>query len=175
MVAISKYLVNECKPQKQFSIFISAKYSSNQIWIQKKQLYFEFELFFVKSKQIRKKNTKIMTKSRFYVKMHSSRVLFFNFFHEINANLILNVVDLIDYSVKSFLYSVIKTHCGNLLTHLFGKKFRENNVFTKEITKELIWRNIFCSLWMLFFCTMRIRNFCTFHGFYKTFSSKQLL
>ena len=28
------------------------------------------------------------------------------------------------------------------LTH-FWQKFRERNVFTKEITKELIWRNIF--------------------------------
>ena len=26
---------------------------------------------------------------------------------------------------------------------LFWQKFRESNVFTKEITKELIWRNIF--------------------------------
>jgi len=36
--------------------------------------------------------------------------------------------------------------CGNyrtLLSHFFGQKFRETNVFTKEITEELIWRNIF--------------------------------
>ena len=35
--------------------------------------------------------------------------------------------------------------CGNyekLLTH-FLLKFRENNVFTEEITQELIWRNFF--------------------------------
>ena len=72
--------------------------------------------------------------------------------------------------------TVLSKRTVEIYSHIFlAKNFRENNVFTKEITKELIWRNIFCSLWMLFFCTMRIRNFCTFHGFYKTFSSKQLL
>ena len=45
--------------------------------------------------------------------------------------------------------------CGFNLSH-FWQKFRESNVFTKEITKELIWRNIFletkfqyalCTMW----------------------------
>ena len=31
---------------------------------------------------------------------------------------------------------------GNFLTH-FWRKIRESNVFSKEITKEMIWRNIF--------------------------------
>ena len=31
---------------------------------------------------------------------------------------------------------------NHTLTH-FGKKFRESNIITKEITKELIWRNFF--------------------------------
>ena len=30
-----------------------------------------------------------------------------------------------------------------VLSHIFWQKFREINVFDKEITKELIWRNIF--------------------------------
>ena len=42
---------------------------------------------------------------------------------------------------------------GNLLT-LFWQKFRETNVFTKEITKYLIWRNIF---------SVRV-NFLFFHS-----------
>ena len=37
---------------------------------------------------------------------------------------------------------VIKTSWRKI-THFFGQKFRESNVFTKEITKELFWRNIF--------------------------------
>ena len=41
-----------------------------------------------------------------------------------------------------------KVQCGNygsLLSHFFGKKIREISVFTREVTKELIWRNI-CSM-----------------------------
>ena len=37
-------------------------------------------------------------------------------------------------------------HSGNFrnsLSRIFGKKYRENNSFTKEITKDMIWRNIF--------------------------------
>ena len=30
-----------------------------------------------------------------------------------------------------------------MLKHIFEKKFRESTVFTKEVTKELISRNIF--------------------------------
>ena len=33
---------------------------------------------------------------------------------------------------------------GNSLLHSFWQKFRESNVFTKEVTKQLISRNIFC-------------------------------
>ena len=33
--------------------------------------------------------------------------------------------------------------CGEFFLTHFWQKFRENNGFTKEITKELIWRNIF--------------------------------
>ena len=32
---------------------------------------------------------------------------------------------------------------GNLLLHIFGKKFRESNGFPKEVTKETISRNLF--------------------------------
>ena len=32
---------------------------------------------------------------------------------------------------------------GNLLSHIFGQKFRENNIFIEENTKRMIWRNIF--------------------------------
>ena len=37
---------------------------------------------------------------------------------------------------------MVNAHCGNTPI-LFWQKFRENDVFIKEITKELIWRNIF--------------------------------
>ena len=34
-------------------------------------------------------------------------------------------------------------NCGNSLLRFFWQKFRESNVFTKEITKELISRKTF--------------------------------
>ena len=32
---------------------------------------------------------------------------------------------------------------SEILSHTFSQKFRESNGLTKEITKELIWRNFF--------------------------------
>ena len=38
-------------------------------------------------------------------------------------------------------------HCAvvmsEIYSHIFGQNFRENNVFAKEINKEIIWQNIF--------------------------------
>ena len=61
---------------------------------------------------------------------------------------------LTEFSLRSLTLPVIVAQCGNYrnllstvwklwkftVTHLW-QKFRENNVFTKEVTKELIWRN----------------------------------
>ena len=55
---------------------------------------------------------------------------------------------------------------GNLLSCTFGKKFRDGNGYTKEITKVLIWRNIFLMrvIFSIFHTVgLRIR----FNGFYQ--------
>ena len=43
----------------------------------------------------------------------------------------------------SFIQRVSVAQCGNYWKSLSQQKFRESNVFTKEVTKELISRNIF--------------------------------
>ena len=52
-----------------------------------------------------------------------------------------------------------------ILTH-FCQKFRESNGFTKEITKELIWRNSFMRMNSSFFQSMEITEFYCHHAFF---------
>ena len=69
--------------------------------------------------------------------------------------------------VKSdFYYCMQCWNYGNSLLHLhmyisalFWQNFRENNGFTKEVTKELISRNIFFIETVFCFCNMLSRNF----------------
>ena len=63
------------------------------------------------------------------------------------------------YKPRSTMWKLLR-----LVSH-FWKKFRESNVFTKEIAKEIIWRNIFM-------VRLNFSFFHTFNGKMNIFSVK---
>ena len=63
-----------------------------------------------------------------------------------------------DFTKKNLLFCLL-CQCGNYGNLLSRQKFRESNVFTKQITKELIWWKIFGESKFLIFPHFALLNF----------------